>query len=767
MPKMPAAMGCAHRCARALRPTIAFAMGAFASSIAAHAQGNPSTEPPAPAAAAASTAATRTTQLAPVEVKALRDDLRERRESTAAKIVIGREEIERYGDSNLGDVLKRLPGVTMQGRPGRGGNIRMRGLGSGYTQILLDGQRIPPGFSLDSLTPEQIERIEILRAPTAETGARAIAGTINIITREGFNKHINDVRLTLGVENDRVQPSVSWTRNEPIGPFIVNHSMSAFSSDRESGSTTTTVDRRLADDSITLDQRDVGRVRDKRQGVHATGRLQWRSEQGVDSVILMPLLIYGRGTTQREGVLTQTVGAQPKPYDTSATDGDGSFTLLRLNGQWNHRLDAGGRLESKFGFGQGRNRTNSLRNESTGGALSRTLEDRGDTRDRNALLSGKFMRTLAGEHSLVAGAEGEANRRTETRNTNDPTLLANFGDNVAAASTRFAAYAQDEWQLSPQWAAHAGLRWEGIATRGASGENGTTGQTNRSSVWTPLMHAVWKPEPESRDQVRFSLTRSYRSPTLQNLIGRPSINNRYPAPGANTPTHPDRAGNPDLKPELATGLDIAVERYLAGGGLLSANVFHRQIRNYMRSQTALEVVAWSPAQPRYVSRPQNRGDAMTQGLELEAKFRTSELIAGAPKVDLRTNASVFRSRVKAVPGPDNRLDQQPGVTANLGADYRVPGWPLTLGGNLNWTPAYDTRVGDIQTARQGRKVVIDAYGLWVFNPSLQLRLTASNLNPRDYLTGGSVDDLGAGLRETSSTTAPTFLNVQLRLEMKL
>ncbi|MES2101153.1 MAG: TonB-dependent receptor [Pseudomonadota bacterium] len=727
------------------------------------------TLPAAPAAAASAPPA----QLGRVEVTATRaSDVEERRQSTAAKIVIGREEIERYGDSNLGDVLKRLPGVTMQGRPGRGGNIRMRGLGSGYTQILLDGQRVPPGFSLDSLTPEQIERIEILRAPTAETGARAIAGTINIITREGFNKHINDVRLTLGVENGRAQPSVSWTRNEPIGPFIVNYSLSAFSSDRESGSTTTTVDRRLADDSITLDQRDVGRVRDKRRGVHATGRLQWRSEQGVDSVTLMPLLIHGRGSTQRDGVLTQTVGAQPKPYDTSATDGDGSFTLLRLNGQWNHRLaDGGGRLESKFGVGQGRSINRSLRNESTGGALSRTLADRGDTLDRNALLSGKFMRTLAGEHSLVAGAEGEANRRTETRNTNDPTLLANFGDNVAASSTRFAAYAQDEWQLAPQWAAHAGLRWEGITTRGASGlldqSGGSAEQTNRSSVWTPLLHAVWKPEPESRDQLRFSLTRSYRSPTLQNLIGRPSINNRYPAPGANTPTQPDRAGNPNLKPELATGLDIAVERYLAGGGLLSANLFHRQIRNYMRSQTALEVVAWSPGQPRYVSRPQNIGDAMTQGIELEAKFRLSELIADAPKVDLRTNASVFRSRVKAVPGPDNRLDQQPGYTANLGADYRVPGWPLTLGGNLNWTPAYDTRVSEIQTAAQGRKVVIDAYGLWVFNPSLQLRLTASNLNPRDYLTGGSVDDLGAGSRETSSTTAPTFLNLQLRLEMKL
>ena len=128
---------------------------------------------------------------------------------------------------------------------------------------------------------------------------------------------------------------------------------------------------------------------------------------------------------------------------------------------------------------------------------------------------------------------------------------------------RLAGYAQDEWSLSEHWAAHAGLRWEGIRTRG-SVEEGQPEAVNQSSVWTPLLHAVWKPDPKGRDQVRFSLTRSYRSPTLSNLIARPSVNTRYPVPGPNTPTQADRAGNPNLKPELATGIDIAVERYLRG-----------------------------------------------------------------------------------------------------------------------------------------------------------------------------------------------------------
>jgi iron complex outermembrane receptor protein len=93
-----------------------------------------------------------------------------------------------------------------------------------------------------------------------------------------------------------------------------------------------------------------------------------------------------------------------------------------------------------------------------------------------------------------------------------------------------------------------------------------------------------------------------------------------------------------------------------------------------------------------------------------------------------------------------------------------------LGGNVNWTPGYTTRLTDVQTVSIGNKLVIDAYGLWTFNPALALRLSFSNLDPRDYLTGSSVDgpDIqGIPVRETSQTRAPTFINVQLRLELKL
>jgi iron complex outermembrane receptor protein len=88
------------------------AVDSLALPLAAQVAGDPSVPAAdgatAPAAAAAPSGGA--AQLDKVEITGGRaDDVQERRQSTAAKIIIGREEIERFGDSTLGDVLKRLP----------------------------------------------------------------------------------------------------------------------------------------------------------------------------------------------------------------------------------------------------------------------------------------------------------------------------------------------------------------------------------------------------------------------------------------------------------------------------------------------------------------------------------------------------------------------------------------------------------------------------------------------------------------------------------
>jgi iron complex outermembrane receptor protein len=361
-------------------------------------------------------------------------------------------------------------------------------------------------------------------------------------------------------------------------------------------------------------------------------------------------------------------------------------------------------------------------------------------------------------------------RRTETRSTlqNGVPQLAGFGNDLKARSLRTAAYVQDEWSLNPKWALHGGLRWEGIETDGDAAQPGLPRPSNRSSVWTPLAHVLFKPDPAKRDQVRLSLTRSYRSPALASLIARPVVNNRFPVGLANDPTAPDTVGNPGLRPELATGIDLAFERYLEGGGVLSVNLFHRRITDLTRNVVALETVSWSPV-PRWVSRPQNIGQATTQGIELEARFRLDQLIDDAPRVEVRSNLSLFRSRVDGIPGPDNRLDQQAPGTANIGADYRVRGTKFTLGGNLNLVPGFRTQQAADRATETNRRRVADAYVLYAINPATALRFTASNLAPLDTVSRNSVDYRSGGrlLRETSTGTDASHTNWQVRLELKL
>ncbi len=694
-------------------------------------------------------------------------DTEERRRSTASKIIFGRDEIERFGDSTVGEILKRLPGVTTQGQPGRGGAPRMRGLGSGYTQILIDGEPVPRGFSLDDLSPEQIERIEILRAPTAETGARAIAGTLNIITRGGYSKRLNEVRLALGLENGHQQPSAAWTRNDTLGSFNYNLSVSANRWERASDSTTLTHTQNLATGEV-IDQTEVNESSGARNSIHANARLQWRDERG-NTLVLTPMYILSEGTGSSASQLEQTGGVAPYTHSTGTSDG--RYSTARLGGQGTYRLEQGGNVNLRFGLGQSAWISNNLRtNYDVTPGVNSQQNTGSQQHDTSFSSSAKITKTLDNEHSLVSGMELDLNRRVETATTvqNGETPLSDFDGDLTAAVTRAAFYAQDEWALTPQWALHAGLRWEGIDTRGSL-DAAAPDISNRSSVTTPLLHAVWKFSPESRDQMRFSLTRSYRAPDLQNLIARPSINSMFAGRGPNEEIHPDRAGNPNLLPELATGLDVALERYVTGSGIITANLFFRSIHNLMRRETALETVSWADV-PRWVSRMQNIGDASTRGIELEAKFRLSDLVDGAPKLDLRANASVFSSKVQGVPGPNNRLDQQPDGTLNLGADYRIPNWPLTLGGNVNWTPGYSTRLSADQVAVISDKRVADAYVLWSINPAWQLRVSASNLAPRLYNSSGvldSVNPLGQPIRTATESLQPSYTRWQIGLEIKL
>jgi iron complex outermembrane receptor protein len=695
--------------------------------------------------------ATTTSDMGRIEITSGRDnDTQQRRESTASKIVIGREEIERQGDSNLGDILKRMPGITLGGAPGRGGGIRMRGMSQGYTQILLDGERVPPGFSVESLTPEMIERVEIYRAPTAETGAQAIAGTINIITREGRKGMPTELKVGSSFQGGYASPSASLVKYHDAEKWTANYTLS--------------VNRFAAPDHSENDfTRNDGtaryRVSDShydREGMNATARLQFKGDPG-ETFTLMPFVALSQGKSPGSIQVDQTL---PSAVSTSATtENKNHFAVGRLNGQWRRKLSADSNMEWKFNVG-GWNSHNeyaqTLDDPSHPTSFLPKVLDNSHIQDRSANVGGKYTNVMGGGHQWVSGTEVEAVRRTQEV-VGTYQLFQGSAD-YQASSTRYALYSQDEWQLTPNWATHLGARHEGLMTAGSTADGDVS---NRSSVFTPLLHAMWRPNPDSRDQVRMSLTRSFKTPTMPTLLARRT----YTRDAENSRTNPDVSGNPNLKPEIATGLDVAIERYLPQGGVLSASAFHRRVQNLIRNVTTYEPVPGIPNTSRWLSSPQNISEAITEGIELEAKFRMDQWIDKAPHVDLRSNVSFYRSRVLSIDGANNRLDQQPDMTANLGADYRLSVVPLTLGGNVNYNPGYSTRLSAEQLVTVSQKRVMDVYGLWRVDGSTAWRLTLSNLDPRNYNTGSVYT--GGGVVENSNTQNRSWTNAQILLEKKL
>ena len=703
-------------------------------------------------------------ELKRVEISGSASTTTERRQSTAAKIVVGREEIEQFGDSSLADVLKRLPSVTIGGRPGRGGAIRMRGMGGGYTQILVDGERVPPGFAIDQLSPDQVERIEIYRAPTAETGARAIAGTINIVLREPLRQRGDDLRFAVAVEEGRAQPSLGWSRSDAFGSagtYGLNVNVSRIDQLTDTTSETTTTD--LAPGRVLLQQRFATQQHEERHSLNLNGRVLWRLGEG-DQFSLQPFLVVNAGRRSTRGSLVQTLGDTPAPYATSLSNGSGDTANGRLSLFWRQRLAESTRLELRGYVAAFESDTGGVLDQfDAAGAPGLNQVTDTSISDRSWSLAGKLSHSLVDRHSLVAGWEAEGLRRVEAQSTrvNGVDALADFGGDIRASTRRLALYLQDEWEPSPQWSAYAGLRWEGISTRSRTE---LAAVDNRSHVLTPLLHAVWRFDAPKRDQLRASLTRSYRPPTLQNLIALPSLSTLYPAPGPNAASSPDRAGNPGLLPETARGLDLAYEHYLPAGGVVSVSLFRRNIANLIRNVTSLEAVPWADAS-RWVSRPQNLGDAVSQGIEFDAKFRLEDLVAEAPPLSLRANLGLYRSKVAGVPGPDNRIDQQPRASGNVGGDYRWRGLPLTLGANLNWVPPYAVQQTELQRQELDLRRVVDAYALWSFSPGTRLRFSIANLAPRSTVTTSRI--IEGDQLQTVVARGPTRSVVSLRLEMKL
>lgn len=668
-----------------------------------------------------------------------------RREDVSTRIVVRQEELARFGDTVLTETLTRLPGITVTST----GAIAMRGLANGYVQILLNGEKMPNGFSLDTLAPELIERVEILRAGTADLGTQAIAGTINIILKKNVKTDQRELKAGLEGGHGVLAPTLNVQRSARsgalaytlAGSLTARHAEPDWSED-EYGSDAHGVPNLM---------RHTARTADSKQVVLGFApRLSYTLANG-ETVTLQTFLNGER--VRRTDLSAAQTSLGPDPEHSSdwrhfASDN----RLLRNDLSWQHRFDSGSKLDLKLGQTATR-RDTEFRQIGYTSAGERNLDTVVDSeiREHGWTSTGKYASSLFTDHAIALGWDGGRTTRDETRVENALAFPGvppiNTDQRYSAAINRLALYAQDEWSPGAGLSLYLGVRWEGMETSSAGNEFARI--RNRSSIFFPVLQSVWKIPGRQNDQVRVAVTRTYNPPEVVKLIPR-----RYTSLN-NTGVYPDREGNPKLRPEVAMGLDAAFEHYWGEKAMVSVSAYAREIDDFIREDVSLVGNRW-------LATNINAGKAHTRGIEIETRFPLTSLFPTAPAVDLSANLTRNWSSVDDVLGPNNRLAQQTRLSGVLGADYRLPGGVGSAGASFRFKVGGPVRVAYNETEYSSVRRELDLYAVRKLGPKMQLRVTLLNLlhQPTWIDYGFTVADSSLNLVETR----PTYTTLRANLE---
>ncbi|WP_295129296.1 TonB-dependent receptor [uncultured Chitinophaga sp.] len=107
--------------------------------------------------------------------------------------IVSADQIGRFPDANIGDAIKRIPGVTMQNDQGEARNIIIRGLAPELNSVTLNGDRIPSAegdnrrVQMDLIPSDMVQTIEVNKTLTPDMDADAIGGSVNLVTRAAPN----------------------------------------------------------------------------------------------------------------------------------------------------------------------------------------------------------------------------------------------------------------------------------------------------------------------------------------------------------------------------------------------------------------------------------------------------------------------------------------------------------------------------------------------------------------------------------------------------
>ncbi|RZG74864.1 TonB-dependent receptor [Acinetobacter wuhouensis] len=452
----------------------------------------------------------------------------------ATMTVITAEDFKNKRINSIADALVDVEGVDISPTAGKTGglNIRIRGMDSEYTLVLVDGRRqnstgdiTPNGFgeSNNSFIPpiSAIERIEIIRGPASTLyGSDAMGGVVNIITKKVSNEWTGAVTLegTINPNSSDFgnQRSADAYLSGPIIKDLLGVQLRGRKAERSQSHVTRTDDK---DDAIELSMGNNPTKSDLETiGLRFT--LTPTDNHDISAEYEQTEQWYDNSLGQ-----LGTLGANGG-YDKAQEYNREKLTLAHT---WRTHL---GTLDSSI--------TNTQ--TETIGRLIPSRAQNGSTnitprllKSEDTIFDTKFTTQHFSGHNITVGGQWW-----------DASIKDGLRVNKEISFEQLGLFAEDTWALTDALALTLGLRFDDHDTFG--------------DFWTPRAYLVWN----ANDNWTFKggYSEGYKAPRLERLTtGIYNVGGQGRSP---------LFGNPDLKPETSKNFELGA--YFSNTSNFDANI---------------------------------------------------------------------------------------------------------------------------------------------------------------------------------------------------
>lgn len=682
---------------------------------------------------------------------------RNRSEDAEPVLTYGEDYFQRFEPLTAGDALKRVPSVTFLSDVIESDGARLRGLDPGYTQILINGEKVPGSqadrsFFLDRIPAELIKQVEIVRSSSARRTGDAVAGTLNIVLRDAFTMNGGYVRGgALLFDDGKVKPTGGLYYGGELGPGRIllgvnvqgRYNPKQKKSLRFGDSPENNPNFAVDDFDNREDQSDI------RNGTDYAANMNYAIEGESTKFELSGSFVRTERVEDERSFEYNDPTAINGPVRTTVNPGN----LLTDNANFNDITQESWNLAAKLGhewnlgettlrasFARFDDRQDEFENEVdfdrttprfTGDLIARQIQD-----DEFALgLEHAFP--IGADTKIVVGglaqnkdrdtsiAEGRdrynltvADREGYDQFAEDPNQFVRAAPVLAPLPGGLNTIEEDRRDLfalvegkSGALTWEAGVRWENTKVR-IDDQTVAPALATSTAKYDFLLPSASLKYDLGRGRITASAARTMRRPRFD-YISPALIEAEL---GDN-----DLLGNPALRPETAWGGDLGYEHRIGSRGVIGVNLFYRKVSNLV--ELANTGVEGSEGPGTFILQPRNTGGGKVWGVEFD--LSASLGFIGLNDTGVFGNLALIDSSIDDFVGT-RRFNGQSKYVYNAGFIQNLPSVGVAFGATYRKQGgAFDRIVGEEIVTTYGAD--LEVFVEKRFGKNLTIRAVGSNL----------------------------------------